>query len=184
MTDHPLPLQAAALLELGWHEDAKALLRAASRRTPVTHARGPAGRAATGPSRGSPRRHNSGRTHRSPEPAGWDKDREDDVRCDRTTSPRGPGAGRRLSASEAIALLTLDLHPIFRNNRDIDVALRQTLFKAAATGIDVVQIIPGKGTGQLKKRVLAVLAQKHIKKLYVRVETDATNAGRVLVYLR
>ncbi|MFC9646283.1 Smr/MutS family protein [Streptomyces mirabilis] len=112
------------------------------------------------------------------------RDREDDVRCDRTTSPRGPGVGRRLSASEAIALLTLDLHPIFRNNRDIDIALRQTLFKAAATGIDVVQIIPGKGTGQLKKRVLAVLAQKHIKKLYVRVETDATNAGRILVHLR
>ncbi|MFJ7096847.1 Smr/MutS family protein [Streptomyces mirabilis] len=131
-----------------------------------------------------PRPRNSGRTHRNPGPAGWDRDREDDVRCDRTTSPRGPGVGRRPSASEAIALLTLDLHPIFRNNRDIDVALRQTLFKAAATGIDVVQIIPGKGTGQLKKRVLAVLAQKHIKKLYVRVETDATNAGRVLVYLR
>jgi hypothetical protein len=32
--------------------------------------------------------------------------------------------------------------------------------------------------------VLAVLAQKHIKKLYVRVETDATNTGRVLVHLR
>jgi hypothetical protein len=32
--------------------------------------------------------------------------------------------------------------------------------------------------------VLAVLAQKHVKKLYVRVETDATNVGRVLVHLR
>jgi DNA-nicking Smr family endonuclease len=83
-----------------------------------------------------------------------------------------------------MALLTLDLHPIFRNDRDIDVALRQTLFKAAATGVDIVQIIPGKGTGQLKKRVLAVLAQKHIKKLYARVETDPTNAGRILVHLR
>ncbi|WNM36428.1 Smr/MutS family protein [Streptomyces sp. Li-HN-5-11] len=83
-----------------------------------------------------------------------------------------------------MALLTLDLHPIFRNNRDIDVALRQTLFKAAATGVDVVQIIPGKGTGRLKKRVLAVLAQKHLRKLYVRVETDATNSGRVLIHLR
>lgn len=83
-----------------------------------------------------------------------------------------------------MALLTLDLHPIFRNDRDIDMALRQALFKAAATGIDIVQIIPGKGTGRLKKRVLAVLAQKHIKKLYARVETDATNAGRILVHLR
>jgi len=86
--------------------------------------------------------------------------------------------------SEAIALITLDLHPIFRNNRDIDLAMRETLFRAARTGVDVVEIIPGKGTGQLKKRVLAFLGQKHIKKLYVRVETDASNAGRVLVHLR
>ncbi|MFI6622923.1 Smr/MutS family protein [Streptomyces sp. NPDC050528] len=88
------------------------------------------------------------------------------------------------NASEAMALITLDLHPYFRSDRDIDTALRQTLFKAAATGVDTVQIIPGKGTGQLKKRVLAVLAQKHIKKLYARVEQDPTNAGRILVHLR
>jgi hypothetical protein len=29
-----------------------------------------------------------------------------------------------------------------------------------------------------------VLAQKHIKKLYARVEQDPTNAGRILVHLR
>jgi DNA-nicking Smr family endonuclease len=81
-------------------------------------------------------------------------------------------------------VLTLDLHPIFRDNRNIDLALRETLFRAARTGVDVVQIIPGKGSGRLKKRVLAFLAQKHIKKLYVRVETDETNTGRVLVHLR
>lgn len=81
-------------------------------------------------------------------------------------------------------MLTLDLHPIFRNNRDIELALRETLFRAAATGVDVVQIIPGKGSGRLKQRVMAFLGQKHIKKLYVRVETDAGNSGRVLVHLR
>ncbi len=78
-------------------------------------------------------------------------------------------------------MLTLDLHPIFRNNRDIELALRETLFRAARTGVDVVEIIPGKGTGQLKRRVLAFLGQRHIKKLYLRVETDASNTGRVLV---
>ncbi len=83
-----------------------------------------------------------------------------------------------------IALLTLDLHPIFRNNRDIDLALWEVIFKAARTGVDVVEIIPGKGSGKLKRRVLAFLAQKQIKKLYVRVETDATNSGRVLVHFR
>lgn len=58
------------------------------------------------------------------------------------------------------------------------------MFRAAATGVDVVEIIPGKGTGKLKRRVLAFLAQKHIRKLYVRVETDASNEGRVLVHFR
>lgn len=71
---------------------------------------------------------------------------------------------------EVIPLLTLDLHPIFPNNRDIDLALREVIFKAAQTGVDVVEIIPGKGSGKLKKRVLTFLGQKHIKKLYVRVE--------------
>jgi DNA-nicking Smr family endonuclease len=82
------------------------------------------------------------------------------------------------------ALLTVDLHPIFRNNRDIDLALREVIFKAARTGEEVVAIIPGKGSGQLKRRVLAFLRQKHIRKLYARVETDATNTGRILVYFR
>lgn len=81
-------------------------------------------------------------------------------------------------------MLTLDLHPIFRNNRDIDLALREIIFKAARTGEKVVAIIPGKGSGQLKRRVLAFLRQKHIRKLYARVETDDTNTGRILVYFR
>jgi hypothetical protein len=81
-------------------------------------------------------------------------------------------------------LLTVDLHPIFRNNRDIDLALREVIFKAARTGEEVVAIIPGKGSGQLKRRALAFLRQKHIRKLYARVETDATNTGRILVYFR
>ena len=52
-------------------------------------------------------------------------------------------------------MLSLDLHPIYRNNRDIELALRQFLFTAARSGESVVEIIPGKGSGQLKRRVLA-----------------------------
>jgi hypothetical protein len=85
---------------------------------------------------------------------------------------------------EGLTLLTLDLHPIFRNNRDIELALRQTIFKAARTGETVVEIIPGKGSGQLKRRALAFLGQKHIKKLYDRVEPDPDNPGRLLVHFR
>jgi dsDNA-specific endonuclease/ATPase MutS2 len=81
-------------------------------------------------------------------------------------------------------MLSLDLHPIFRNNRDIELALRQFLFNAARSGEPVVEIIPGKGSGQLKRRVLAFLDQKHIKKLYLRHESDPANPGRILVRFR
>ncbi|MGC9501119.1 Smr/MutS family protein [Streptomyces sp. WG7] len=78
-------------------------------------------------------------------------------------------------------MITVDLHPIFRNNRDIELTLRQTILKAVHTGEDVVQFIPGKGSGQLKQRVLTFLAQKHIKKLYHAVEALPGNSGRVIV---
>lgn len=79
-------------------------------------------------------------------------------------------------------MLTLDLHPIFRNNRDIELALRQAVFKAASSGETVLQIIPGKGSGQLRRRTLAFLGQKHIRRLYDRVEEDTGNTGRILVH--
>lgn len=81
-------------------------------------------------------------------------------------------------------MLTLDLHPIFRNNRDIELALRQAIFKAARSGETSMEIIPRKGSGKLKKRVLAFLNQPHIKKLYERFETDPSNDGRIVVHLR
>ncbi|MDI5961481.1 Smr/MutS family protein [Streptomyces sp. SL13] len=88
----------------------------------------------------------------------------------------------RASRLEANALISLDLHPIFRNNRDIELALREALFRAARTGEPALEIIPGKGTGQLRKRVLAFLGQKHIRKLYDRLETDPANPGRIVVH--
>ena len=78
--------------------------------------------------------------------------------------------------------LTVDLHPIFRNERDIDSAVRAAVFRAAREKIKLVEIIPGKGSGKLKHRVLAMLNQPHLKKLYRRVEADASNDGRVLVH--
>lgn len=79
-------------------------------------------------------------------------------------------------------MMSLDLHPLFRNNRDIELALRQFVFKANNAGEPVAEIIPGKGSGQLRARVLAFLDQKHIRKLYVRREVDSGNTGRILVY--
>ncbi len=81
-------------------------------------------------------------------------------------------------------MMSLDLHPIFRSNRDIDVALRTFIVRAAASGETVVELIPGKGSGRLKERVLTYLNQPHVKKLYARIELDPKNPGRILVHLR
>lgn len=78
--------------------------------------------------------------------------------------------------------VTVDLHPVFRNDRDIDKAIRSALFRAAAGKADLLEIIPGKGSGTLRRRVLARLNQPHLSKLFRRVETDADNEGRILVY--
>ncbi len=78
--------------------------------------------------------------------------------------------------------LTIDLHGIFRSDRDIDKAIRTAIFRAARERIKLVEIIPGRGSGKLKHRVLAVLSQPHLKKFYRTVEADPGNEGRVLVH--
>ena len=88
------------------------------------------------------------------------------------------------SRSEAIRLMTLDLHPIFRDQRAIDRAVREAVFKAAATGVDILEIIPGKGSGTLKRRILASLGQRHLSRLFQRVEEDSANEGRILVHFK
>jgi DNA-nicking Smr family endonuclease len=80
--------------------------------------------------------------------------------------------------------LTLDLHPIFRNDRDVDIKVREMIFRAARERAPQVEIITGKGSGKLKGRVLALLRQPHLKKLYRRVEVDPDNEGRIVVHFR
>ena len=80
--------------------------------------------------------------------------------------------------------LKLDLHDIYNRGHDIDRALHAIIDEAVAKKAPVVEIIPGKGSGQLKKRVLRFLDQKEIKALYPRVEKDSTNHGRLFVHFR
>ena len=80
--------------------------------------------------------------------------------------------------------LKLDLHEIYNKGGDIDRALRAIMAEAVAKKAPLVEIIPGKGSGQLKKRVLRFLDQKEIKALYHRVEKDSDNFGRVFVHFR
>ena len=80
--------------------------------------------------------------------------------------------------------LKLDLHEIYNRGQDIDNALRSVIEEAVRTKASMVEIIPGKGSGQLKKRVLRFLDQKEIKEQYHRVEKDSHNFGRVFVHFR
>ena len=80
--------------------------------------------------------------------------------------------------------LTLDLHDIYNRGGDIDRALQEVIDEAVARHVKLVEIIPGKGSGQLKKRALRFLDRKDVKPLYHRVEKDSKNFGRVFVHFR
>jgi DNA-nicking Smr family endonuclease len=83
-----------------------------------------------------------------------------------------------------MAKIKLDLHDIFNKGRSIDTELNRVIEEAVQKGISLVEIIPGKGSGQLKKHVLRFLEQPEIKKLYHRLEKDDKNFGRVFVHFR
>jgi DNA-nicking Smr family endonuclease len=91
--------------------------------------------------------------------------------------------GHRRSGDSQVKL-TLDLHDIYNRGRDIDRALQDIMDEAVRKKAPLVEIIPGKGSGQLKKHVLRFLQQKEIKALYHRVEKDSKNFGRVFVHFR
>jgi dsDNA-specific endonuclease/ATPase MutS2 len=80
--------------------------------------------------------------------------------------------------------LKVDLHDVYNRGVEIERALRGVFDEAVRTKAPLIEIIPGKGSGQLKKRVLRFLEQKEIKALYHRVEKDSKNFGRLFVHFR
>ncbi|MFA5315628.1 MAG: Smr/MutS family protein, partial [Candidatus Omnitrophota bacterium] len=50
--------------------------------------------------------------------------------------------------------------------------------------ISLLEIITGKGSGELKKRVLRFLDQPGTRQLYHRVEKDDKNFGRIFVHFK
>jgi DNA-nicking Smr family endonuclease len=83
-----------------------------------------------------------------------------------------------------MAKLVLDLHDIYNKGYSIDKELNRVITRAVDKGIALVEIIPGKGSGQLKKRVLRFLNEPDIKKLYSRIEKDDKNFGRIFVHFK
>jgi dsDNA-specific endonuclease/ATPase MutS2 len=80
--------------------------------------------------------------------------------------------------------LTLDLHDIYNRGSEIDRELQRIFDEAAAKKAPVIEIIPGKGSGQLKKHVLRFLDKNRPPAKYVRIEKDSKNFGRIFVHLR
>lgn len=89
-----------------------------------------------------------------------------------------------LASENGWVKLVLDLHDIYNRGGDIERALKAIIEEAVAKKAPVVEIIPGKGSGALKKRVLRFLDQKEIKSQYHRVEKDSKNFGRIFVHFR
>ena len=83
-----------------------------------------------------------------------------------------------------MAKLKLDLHDIYNKGVKIDQALNDIINEAIEKKITTVEIIPGKGSGQLKKRVIRFLQKREIKNLYHRIDKDSKNFGRIFVYFK
>ncbi|MEP7294026.1 MAG: Smr/MutS family protein [Chloroflexota bacterium] len=83
-----------------------------------------------------------------------------------------------------MAKLKLDLHDIYNKGGKIEDELNRIMREAVEKKIELVEIIPGKGSGALKKKVLRFLDQKHIRAMYHRVEKDDKNFGRIFVHFR
>lgn len=80
--------------------------------------------------------------------------------------------------------LTLDLHPIYNDGARIDAALRDAMDDAESRKAKRLEIICGKGSGALKKRVLRFLDRRDVRDRYHRVDKDRDNSGRIFVYFR
>ena len=83
-----------------------------------------------------------------------------------------------------MAKIVLDLHEIYNRGTAIETELNRVMEEAAEKKIKLVEIIPGKGSGQLKKHVLRFLNRPEIKTLYHRLEKDDKNFGRVFVHFK
>lgn len=83
-----------------------------------------------------------------------------------------------------MAKLKLDLHDIYNRGHLIEEELERVIQEAVDKKIKTVEIIPGKGSGQLKKKVIRFLEQKRIKALYHRIDKDSKNHGRLFVYFQ
>ena len=80
--------------------------------------------------------------------------------------------------------LKLDLHPIYSDSNQIETSLQRIIDEAIEKRATEIEIIPGKGSGALKKSVLRFLDRPDVKARYHRIEKDGDNWGRLFVHFR
>lgn len=78
--------------------------------------------------------------------------------------------------------ITIDLHDIYNKSKDLDYLLTKSFQEAFERKVQYLEIIHGKGSGQLKKRVDRFLQLPENKSRYKRVKHDPQNFGRLFVY--
>ena len=83
-----------------------------------------------------------------------------------------------------MAKLVLDLHDIYNKGKKIESELNKLIQDALDKKIKRIEIIPGKGSGQLKKTVLRFLNRPEIKQKYHRLDKDSKNFGRLFVHFK
>ncbi len=88
------------------------------------------------------------------------------------------------SFSSTMSKHKIDLHDIFNKGDQIDRALQEAMEFCVDRRIDMLEIIPGKGSGQLKKKVLRFLQLPDVKRMYHRIDKDRDNFGRLFVRFR
>jgi dsDNA-specific endonuclease/ATPase MutS2 len=80
--------------------------------------------------------------------------------------------------------VSLDLHDIYNRGTEIEKALQQSFDEAISKKSPLLEIIPGKGSGQLKKHVLRFLEKKRSSVTNMRVEKPSKNFGTIKVHFR
>lgn len=78
----------------------------------------------------------------------------------------------------------LDLHSIYNNSEKIEASLNDAFFDALNSKIKTLEVIHGKGSGQLKKRVVRFFNLPSIKSKYHRLEKDSKNFGRIFIHFK
>ena len=80
--------------------------------------------------------------------------------------------------------IKIDLHDVYSDSDGIDRALNGALEQARRSRVKCLQIIHGKGSGQLKKRVARFLQSSEVRAVTRNVDNDSKNWGRVFIYFR